>query len=95
MSFSGRLNAFLPTEPTLSLLHGDITILGERNWSPLNYFFIMVALQPWITLGFHVSNPVNINSCRPPLNQVPGSAHTGDERVGMFSLSFLFWQFKM
>lgn len=76
------------------LLHGDITALGERNWSPLSYFFVMVTLQPWVTWGFHLSNPMNVHGCRSPLNQLPNSAHTGDQRVGMFSLSFLCWQFK-
>jgi len=51
-------------------------------------------LQPWITLGFHLSNPMNMNGCRSPLNQVPDSVHTADQRVGMFSLSLLSWQFK-
>lgn len=83
-----------PPKSTLSLLHGDITTLGERNWSPLSYFFIMVTLQPWITLGFHLSNPMNMNGCRSPLHRFPDSAHTGGQRVGMFSLSLLFWQFK-
>lgn len=45
-------------------------------------------------LGFHLSNLMNVNGCRLPLNRFPDSAHTGDQRVGTFSLSLLFWQFK-
>lgn len=83
-----------PPKSISSLLQGDITTFGERNWSPSSYFFIMVTLQPWITLGFHLSNPMNVNGCRSPLNWFPDSAHTGDQRVKMFSLSLLFRQFK-
>lgn len=82
-----------PPKSILSLLHGDITLV-ERNRSPLSYFFTMITFQSSITLGFHSSNPMNMNDCRSGWNCIPDSVHTGDQRVEMFSLSLPFWQFK-
>lgn len=48
-SFSGCEMLSCPPKSKLSLLHGDITTLGERNWSPLSYFFVMGTLGK---LGF-------------------------------------------
>lgn len=56
---------------------GDTTTLEERTQSPSSHFFTMVTLQPWVTLDFQLSNPVNTNGCRSSLNWVPDSVHTG------------------
>lgn len=56
--------------------------------------FVMVTLPPWVALGFHLSNPMNTNGCRPPLSWFLDSAHPGDQRIGMLSLCLLWWQLK-
>lgn len=94
MSFSGCLSAFLLTQIRIK----SSSWRHHKTWrEQLKSFELLLHYGDLATLGnlgLPSINPTNMNSCRPPLNQGPGSAHIGDQRVGMFSLSLLVWQFK-
>lgn len=38
--------------------------MWREKLESLSYFFIMATWRPWITLGFHLSNPMDMNGCR-------------------------------
>ena len=77
MSFLGVWMLSGPPQSIRSLLCGDITTPEEKTWSLLSHFFTMVTLQPWVTLGFQLSNPMNMNGYRSSLNWLLDFAHTG------------------
>lgn len=94
MSFPGCLNAFLPTQ-----IHIKSSSWRHHNtWrEKLESFELLLHngnLATLDNLGFPSIISQNMNGCRSPLHRFPDSAHTCGQRVGMFSLSLLFWQFK-
>lgn len=97
MSFPGHFNAFLPTQihPKSSSRRRHDTCREKPESSEL--LLHDDNLPTLETLGFCLWNPVNMNGCR-TLKLGSGFwillIQVVDQRVRIFSLSLLFWQFQ-